>query len=389
MFRSADGVTRRDFLKAGALGVMGLSAADLLRVPSAHGAERAAARSVILLWMDGGPPQHETFDPKPGAPLEIRGAFQAIPTNVDGVQVCELMPRMARQMDRVALIRTLGHTERTHEGACHTLLTGRPPLPSGVSPSLGSVVAKELGRRGPLPPYVSIPGSRFACGYGRSGCLEATFNPFSVGSDPNNRGIDELYTRADDVVRSAQASQAFDLTREPDRVRDAYGRTTFGRGCLLARRLVEAGVRFVTVSQGGWDTHSENFETCRQHLVPPVDQAVAALLQDLHDRGLLASTLVVWMGEFGRTPQVNLLAGRDHWPHAGCAVLAGAGVRGGQVIGATDDEGGYPVERPVSPADVARTIYYKLGIHPSREYITPQDGPIKLLDKGEVIKELV
>jgi len=430
MDRYCDGITRRDFIKVGALGVVGLSAADLFRMQAAYGAEEPAARSVILLWMDGGPPQHETFDPKPGAPLEIRGEFKAIPTNVDGVQVCELMPRMAKQMDKVALLRTLAHNEGAHERACHILLTGWHPLSPLVYPSLGSVVARELGGRGPLPPYVAIPSSSFAFGHGQSGYLEAAFNPVSVGGDPNHSGFkvrdvnlsknvtrervdrrrtllqaldsafrrfeespeaksrDEFYTRAYDMIRSPQAKKAFDVAQEPDAVRDAYGRTTVGQSCLLARRLVEAGVRFVTVTHGGWDTHSDNFESCRNRLVPPMDQAFAALLQDLHDRGLLASTLVVWMGEFGRTPQVNSLAGRDHWPNTGCAVFAGAGIRGGQVIGATDEKGAAPKERKVSPEDVARTIYHKLGIDPAKEYLTPQDCPVKLLAEGEVIKEL-
>jgi hypothetical protein len=315
-----NGITRRHFIKVGALGLVGLSAPDLFRGREAHGAD-AAARSVILLWMDGGPPQHETFDPKPNAPLEIRGEFGAIPTNVDGLLVSELMPRMAKQMDRVALIRTLSHNEVTHERARRVMLPGWWPLPS--SPSLASVVATETD------------------GSTRSGPV---------------------------------AKQASDIAREPDRVWDAYGRTIIGRNCLRARRLVQAGARFVTVTQGGWDTHSDHFESCKHDLVPPMDQAFAALLQDLHDRGLLATTLVVWMGEFGRTPRMNGVAGRDHWPRTGCVVFAGAGVRGGQVIGETDAEGAAPRDRQVSPAEVARTIDHKLAVQrgegqPIRELI--------------------
>jgi hypothetical protein len=335
MYRYCSGITRRDFIKAGALGVVGLSAADLFRAQAADGAP-SAARSLILLWMDGGPPQHETFDPKPGAPLEIRGEFAAIPTNVDGLQVCELMPRMARQMDRVALIRTLAHDEGTHDRARHRVLTGWDPLLSLVHPSFCSLGGGPYGTRFSAP----------------------------------------------------EAKTALDLAREPERVRDAYGRTTIGRNCLLARRLVEAGVRVVTVTQGGWDTHSDHFEACKKHLVPAMDQAFAALLQDLHDRGLLATTLVVWMGEFGRTPWVNGSAGRDHWPQAGCAVVAGAGVRGGQVIGETDDDG-RPQDRAISPEQIARTIAHKLGLDPAHARLPRQVSPVPTFARGEVIRELV
>jgi Protein of unknown function (DUF1501) len=429
--RYCDGISRRDFIKVGALGFVGLSMADLFRLQAAYGAETAPARSVILLWMDGGPPQHETFDPKPEAPADVRGEFKAIKTNVSGVEIGELMPLMAKQMDKVALIRTLAHNEGAHERAAHTLLTGWHPLPSLVYPSMGSVVAKELGGVGPMPPYVAIPGSGFGSGYGQSGYLEAAFNPFAVGGDPNSKNFtvrdvsmpknltlerldrrrtllqaldstfkrfeempeaksrDAFYERAYDMISSPEAKKAFDVAQEPDKVRETYGRTTVGQSCLLARRLVEAGVRFVTVSMGGWDTHSDNFNSCKKELVPPLDKALAALVQDLHDRGLLASTLVVWMGEFGRTPKINSLAGRDHWPQTGCAIVAGAGVKGGQAIGVTDARGGTPKERKVAPEDLVATIYQKLGVDTRKEYMTPQLRPVKILAEGEVMKELV
>lgn len=284
-------ISRRDFIRTGTLGVVGLSLADGLAMPAAHAAWQPAARSVILLWMHGGPPSHETFDPKPRAPLEIRGAFGAIPSNVPGIQVGELMPRMAMQMEKVALIRTLTHDQITHEGARDTMLGG-----------------------------LRVEG----------------------GKDVFTTEITE--------------------GTERESVLDAYGRTAVGEQCLRARRLVERGARVVTVIQGGWDTHSGHFAACERDLIPPMDRAFAALLQDLHDRGLLSTTLVVWMGEFGRSPEVNAMAGRDHWPRAACAVLAGAGIRGGQVIGQTDAWGAEPTERAISPPDLARTISYKLGL---------------------------
>jgi uncharacterized protein DUF1501 len=431
--KRCDGINRRDFIRVGTLGFVGLSLTDLLRLQAAQadGGSSAKAKSVIILWMDGGPPQHDTWDPKPNAPADIRGEFKPIGTNVDGVQVCELLPKMAKQMDKVALIRTLAHNEGAHERAQHFMLTGWHPLPSLVYPSMGAVVSKELGPVGTLPPYVAIPSSSFASGYGGSGYLEASFNPFSVGGDPNNknfkvrdvglpdgvtvdrfdrrRGLlhaldgafkrfegtsvqasrDTFYTRAYDMISSPQAKKAFNIAEEPDKVRDRYGRTQFGQSCLLARRLVEAGVRFMTVAMGGWDTHSDNFKQLRGQLMTPLDDGYSGLLEDLHQRGLLDSTLVIWMGEFGRTPKVNQLAGRDHWPDTGCVLLSGAGIRGGQVIGATDAEGGKPVDRKVAPEDIVTTVYQKLGIDWNKEYMTPQNRPIKIVTGGDPIKELV
>ncbi len=428
-------MTRRDFVKVGTIGFLGLSLGmtDLLRMQAAfagEGVKGAQAKSVILLWMDGGPSQFDTFDPKPNAPSGMKSEFGAIKTNVPGLEICELLPEMAKVMDKVTLLRTMSHTEGAHERACHTLLTGWNPNPSLVYPCMGSVVSKELGGVGAMPPYIAIPGSGFAFGYAQAGYLEAAFNPFSVGGDPNNdkfsvrdvalpggltmerlderrtllqavdtafkrfdntaeaRSRDEFYQRAYDMISSPEAKKAFNIQEEKKEVRERYGRHTFGQGCLLARRLVEAGVRFVTVSHGGWDTHSDNAKASKGRLVPPLDQGMSALIEDLHQRGLLKDTLVVCMGEFGRTPQINPLAGRDHWPNTGCAVFAGAGVPGGQVIGQTDEKGADPKDRKVSPQDIATTLYAKLGVHSDKFYTTPQDRPVKIVDGGTYIKEL-
>lgn len=426
--------TRRDFVKVGSLGMLGLSLSltDLFHLEAAVAAEgkSAQAKSVVLIWLDGGPSQFDTFDPKLDAPSGIKSEFGAIPTKVPGLSVCELMPKMAQVMDKVTLVRTLAHTEGAHERAAHLLLTGWTPNPSLIYPSIGSVTAKELGGVGPMPPYVAIPGSGFGFGYGQAGYLEAAFGPFAVGGDPNDahfsvrdvappggvsverlegrrtllqavdsafrrfegtpeaRSRSEFYQRAYDMISSPAAKKAFSLQEEPKEVRERYGRHSFGQGCLLARRLVEAGVRFVTVSHGGWDTHSDNAKASKGWLVPPLDQGLAALIADLSQRGLLDSTLVVCLGEFGRTPQINPLAGRDHWPQTGCALFAGAGVPGGQVVGVTDKNGGEPKERPVKPVDVAATLFAKLGIDGEKVYDTPQGRPTKVADNGTRIPEL-
>jgi len=430
--RTCDGVTRRDLIKIGALTYFGLTLPDVLRMRAARAdGTEPAAKSVILLWMDGGPPQHETFDPKPEAPSELRGEFGAIPSNVAGLQVGELLPRMAKAMDKVTLIRTMQHNEGAHERANHKVLTGWTPNPSLVYPSMGSVVGKELGPVGALPAYVAVPQSNFGSGYGQAGYLEAAYNPFAVGSDPNNanftvrdvnlasgltmdrmeerrallakmdqqfrrfektaeaRSRSEFLSRAYDIISSPDAKKAFDVAAEPDALRERYGRTTFGQSCLLARRLVEAGVRFVTVAMGGWDTHSDNFKSCKDKLVPPVDMGLSALLTDLDERGLLKTTLVVWMGEFGRTPKINALAGRDHWPQTAQVLVAGAGVKGGQLVGQTDKQGAESVDRKVSPMDVCATIYRKLGVDYGKQYMSPTDRPIRILDEGEPIRELM
>ncbi len=432
--RNCEGVSRRDFVRVGGLSAFGLSLPQLLEARAAAAAAKDAkeprAHSVILLWMDGGPPQHETFDPKPDAPADMRGEFGAIPSSLSGLQVSELMPRMAKVMHHVTLVKTMQHNEGAHERANHKVLTGWTPNPAIVYPAMGSVVSREIGPKGALPPYVAIPRGDFASGYAQAGYLEASNNPFSVGSDPNSdtfsvrdvtlpKGMQldrvgrrrelltamdglfrrfektqeasarsEFLTRAYDIISSPEAKKAFDIKTEPAALRDRYGRTSFGQGCLLARRMVEAGVRFVTVAFGGWDTHSDNFKSCKDRLVPPSDMGLATLIEDLKERGLLDTTLVVWMGEFGRTPKINALAGRDHWPQTACAVFAGAGVPAGQVLGKTDAQGGSPLDWKTSPMDVCATLYGRLGVDYNRQYISPQNRPIRILDEGEPIREL-
>lgn len=420
--------TRRDFIKIGSLGFFGLTLADLFQWQSLQAAKTAGREmSCIILWLAGGPSHTDMFDPKPEAPEDIRGPFRAISTNVPGIQICEHLPKAAKHADKYHIIRSLTSKEANHERATNYLLTGHLPLPTIEYPSIGSVIAKEKGGKNSLPPYVVIPESGASMG---SGFIGSAYNPFAT-SDPNAKsfkvrdlelplgvttermkqrkallnlvdskfravdanpalinGMNSFYERAYDLMSSPAAKKAFDLNEEPDAVRETYGRSSFGQGCLLARRLVEGGVRFVTISRGGWDLHRDNFTTLKKTLLPEVDQAYSGLLQDLHQRGLLDTTLVVLMGEFGRTPKVNKDAGRDHWSRVFTATLAGGGVCGGHVLGASDKDGADVKDRPVQIEDLAVTIYDRFGLSPRKEYRSPSGRPIKLVNDGEVIKEL-
>ncbi len=346
-----------------------------------------------------------------------------------GLQVGNLLPRLARHMDKVCLIRSGAHNNDHHETATNWVLSGRFGSAFGDYPAMGAVVAHQLGFRGPLPPYVAVPRNpSFTWELGKSAYLGGRYESFRTG-DPsaadfqvqdvtplenlNDRstqrrqtllravdglarqvqGNDQMATytefqqRAATLVLSGAARQAFAIHQEPTALREHYGRSTFGQSCLLARRLVERGVRFVTVNNGGWDHHSQIWNGLNRRL-PELDAGLSALLDDLHQRGLLASTLVVVMGEFGRTPRVNREVGRDHWGPAASLLFAGAGVRGGSVIGATDRQGAYVTRRPVAPADVAYTIYEAVGVDPHRWLMHPEGRPIEILDRGEPVREI-
>jgi hypothetical protein len=438
-----DGVTRRDALKLGLLTGFGLTLTDLLRLQSASAdtpspntrtpvtnhQSPTTNLSCILLWLDGGPSHLDTFDPKPDAPAEIRGDFKAISTNVDGIQICEHLLRTAQVMNHVALIRSLTHELGNHDTGSHFLLTGHRPTPVLEYPGLGSIVAKETGLGRSLPPYIAIPEPVAAA---KAGYLSAAYDPYAVGPDPScvrdlqrpegvwfdrierrrdfvkrlddfsrhveenatTRSRDSFYEQAYRLLTSPEAKAAFDLSKEPAVLRERYGHSRIGTSCLLARRLVEAGARFVTVTDTGWDTHNQIFKALPDALfpgsgkLPALDRAYAALLTDLHQRGMLATTLVVMMGEFGRTPKINALGGRDHWPRAGFACLAGGGVRGGQVIGATDAHGESPAERPIRPEDLTFSLLTLLGVNPHKEYQTSDGRPIKILSEGDMIAGL-
>jgi hypothetical protein len=427
-----DGVRRRDFLQVGALAAFGLP--SLLRAEA--GADeggsadrpRPTARSAILVYLGGGLSHHDSFDPKPEAPGEVRGKYGAIATRLPGVSFGEKLERLAARNDTFSLVRSGSHGNDHHETATNWVLSGRFGSPFGDYPAIGAVVAHELGYRGPLPPYFSVPRNpSFTWELGKSAFLGGRFESFKAG-DPNDpnfkvqditppaglgskldrrqtlraavdglagqvvaddqlRTLDEFQRRAVDLILSPEARRAFDIRHEDPRLRDRYGRTTLGQSCLLARRLVESGVRFVTVNSGGWDHHAKIFDSLDRRL-PELDLALSALLDDLGSRGLLESTLVVAFGEFGRSPKVNKDAGRDHWGHVASLVWAGGGVAPGRVVGLSDDQGAFVTDRPVRPADVAWTIYRALGVDPTRHLVTPVNRPVAILDEGAPIDEL-
>jgi hypothetical protein len=411
----AGDLSRREALKLSAAGVMGLSLSGWMPVLASHVAQtRVRPKSCILLWMDGGPSHKDTFDLKPGT--ANAGTFHPIPTSVPGIQISEHFPRFARLMQHAAIIRSMSTGEGAHGRAKYYLHTGYKEGVAGlVYPSLGAICSAEIGRpSSPMPNFVSI-GNR---SYG-SGFLGARHQPLIV-NDPT-RGVENLrplvgnaqftgrvglleemeqsfhrvngsgvgaahqttYQRAVTLMQSREA-RAFDISQEPAASRAAYGATRFGEGCLLARRLIETGVSFVEVSLGGWDTHQNNFARVRT-LSAQVDPAMSQLVIDLRDRGLLDSTLVIWMGEFGRTPRINQRGaqpGRDHYPRAWSSLMVGGGIRAGQVVGRTDAEGATVTDRPVSAIDFMATVCRVLGIDYTKMNPTPSGRPVRIADRG-------
>ncbi len=444
-FVEGGGTTRRSLLRAGVLGMGGLGLADLARL-RAEGAIRSgtAAHSTILLWLSGGPGHMETWDPKPQAPAEYRGPLGAIETSLAGVQMGELMPEQAQLMEHLAIVRGVNHGSGDHTKGNHWMLTGfegpafnAPDNQVQRRPALGSAIARVRGANRPgLPPYVAVPNLRGGTDnlFHYAAYLGGGWNPFIVNSDPNDanygvknlvrpedlslerigsrrelvRQFDQLRAAHDGIVSdldshnqaafelltSAQVRDAFDISSEPAALRDAYGRHTFGQSALLARRLVERGVTFVTVNCVPWDHHGSpgqfKTEEGARKLIPPLDRAIGALVRDLQARGLYEQTLLVAMGEFGRTPRMNANAGRDHWGAAFSVLFGGGGLRMGQVIGASDRRGERVVDRPYDPQDVAATVYHHLGIDARHVVFRDRlDRPMPLLDRGAPIRELV
>jgi hypothetical protein len=441
--------TRRQFL-AGGLGALSLFWTDWLQAAATGPARgKGRARSVILIFNCGAPSHLDLWDPKPDAPDTVRGPFQPLATNVPGIRVSELLPHLARRADRYAIVRTVHHRHTQHNSGMYWSIVGRPysidntlinPTRTDY-PSFGTLVgwlARRDGYSGALPPYVITPAPHcdstvYITPGQYGGCLGAKYDPLVLHSDPNApnfkvpnialaegvtserlrerasllgqlgslpprievpalHDFDANESKAFALVSSPEVQRAFDLSREAPRVRDHYGRHSWGQSHLLARRLIEAGVRFVTTVNGPsitWDTHKDNFKELKNRLVPPMEQAFAALLDDLVERGLLDSTLVVWLGDFGRTPLINKDAGRDHWPACYSAVLAGGGIRGGQVIGESDHIGAYPKSQPVTPADIHATVFTALGYDPQAiTYLSPEGRPFPLSD-GEPIRALL
>jgi hypothetical protein len=447
--RNCDGFTRRTALKAGFLGALGLTTADLLRL-QAEGLAKRSEKSVVLLWLDGGPSQLETYDPKPDAPSEYRGPWGDRATNVPGIRFSEMLPHHAKHADKMCVLRSVHHDTGDHFAAAHWMLTGRYGATSANKtqkyPSLGSCIAHAKGSRIPgMPPYVGLPAAESVYlypGYQGAAYLGPAYNPFQVNlkqkylSGASKAAIkpapilqnmmdelgrtsgrvdlldqldhfdrltdrsgmmatmDRYQQEAVDMLLRGEARNAFDMEKENPRIRDSYGRGPWGHYTLMARRLVEAGARFVTVDMPHWDNHSK-IRTALEARLPYLDLAVGGLLQDLKDRGMLDDVLVVIMGEFGRTPKLNSgqpgipIPGRDHWGQAMSVILAGGGLKTGQVIGATNAKGEHPIERPLTPSDVLATIYHVLGIDLQTSFPDYAGRPTPILDGGKPIAEII
>lgn len=433
--RSSDRVNRRSVLQLGSLGVAGLSLPSLLaqRAAAAEAGRSKPWKSVILIWQAGGPSHLDMYDLKPNAPAEYRGDFKPVATNVPGAEISEHLPLQARIMDKIAVVRSASHTNAGHGMGAQWMLTGYQPsieINDNLFPSCGSVVANLKGANDPgLPAYVNLP---HRLDLGKAAYLGAANNPFAPDSDPNsdhfnvrnlklpghlnlqrleNRrqllgqvdqlkrdvdakgdmlGLDKFYRDAFEMVTNDKTLRAFDIHREDPRLREKYGRHDLGQSALLARRLVEAGVAYVTIQAGGgWDTHGDNFGQLKKNLLPKYDQAVAALIEDLFDRGLNNDVLVMAMGEFGRTPRINPQSGRDHWPGAMSVLYAGGGLRMGQMIGQTDSRAEYPVTRAYSPGCVLATMYHALGIDTHHVFYDQARRPLMVLPEGQPIPELL
>ncbi len=439
---------RRQVLRTGACGLLGLGLADLLRLEAAHSAP--ARMNCILLWLRGGPSSIDMWDLKPEAPPEIRGEFRPIETSVSGIRFSEHLPRLAKLAHRSCLIRSITHPRDDHEGGSHVMATGWNTWPQQTYPMYGAVVQKVLGFASSLPPHIHLPEPPQPYSGGMHYLPRSDF-PFTIScmNDPDlrvrdasisslspdrvgrRRGLlaktserrssdaevvrtsDTFMERAFDLLTASAARSALDLTREPDKVRDRYGRarleanvvaqgdagdvapneynrSVVGQALLMARRLIDGGTRFVTVVGRGWDTHADNFGRLKNQLLPFVDQGVSALVEDLHDRGMLDDTLVIVTGDFNRTPRINKDAGRDHWGHVQTVFLAGGGVPAGTVIGASDEQCAYPAEQPYTPGDLAATIYRKLGIPLQTELHAWDNRPFRLLpENARPISELL
>ncbi|MDA0833395.1 MAG: DUF1501 domain-containing protein [Planctomycetota bacterium] len=432
MFHS--GTTRRDFLHVGYVGGIGLTLDHFLRAKSAQAdiqdfeSKEGTAKSVIFIYLPGGCAHQETWDPKPYAPVEYRGPMNSIETSMPGVFINEMMPQTAQIANKLTICRSMSHGEAAHERGTHNMFTGYRPSPALEFPSMGSVVTHEFPPRNNLPQYVCIPSQPNQ--NAGTGYLSSSFAPFSLGADPANgnftvqdlklpgdvddqrfgrrrqildavndyfvtkeksdslSAVDTFYQRAYSMVSSEQAREAFNINAEPDALRDEYGRNTAGARMLLARRLVEAGSRFVTLTYGGWDMH-DNINGAIRGQLPAFDQGFAALIRDLDNRGLLNETLVAVASEFGRTPKINATAGRDHWPKVFSVVLAGGGIKQGSVYGTSNSTASEPEDNPLNVEDWASTIYKCLGIVSDKELMAPGDRPIEIVNGGTVRTELL
>ncbi|MDG2468762.1 MAG: DUF1501 domain-containing protein [Pirellulaceae bacterium] len=438
--RCCDGVTRRQALHLGSTGLLGgLTLPDLLAMESiAPGLVKPKAKACIFIMLEGGPSHIDMWDLKPHAPPEIRGAFHPISTKVPGTQIGNILPHCAKITDKFSIMRSHSHGDNAHQTGRHWVLTGYPPsFPDGQAkgmpfnelyPSIGSIIAREIGGNGAVPPYVEMPNP---LGPGGPGFFGPKYAPFTIETDPVQpdfevrdltlgKGIDDqrfqrrrqllknaeqlgasglptgrakamstFYEKAIDLVTSPQAKKAFRIQDEPKKTRDRYGLTSIGQCSLLARRLVEAGCRFIGIDHGSWDTHVDNFTSHEKALVPPTDLAFSALINDLDERGMLEETLVVMMGEMGRTPKINKDAGRDHWSQCQSVIFAGGGTQPGSVIGASDKTASLPTTTPYGIQDLLRTIFHLMGVNSDKSFQTPLGRPVPLVNGGKIIQELL
>lgn len=452
--RLCSGWSRRDIVRVGSLGALGLSLADLFRLEAASAGERKRDKNCILLMLIGAPPQHETWDPKPDAPEQIRGPFKPLETNVSGIRISETLPLTAKHADKYAILRSLGHSNAADHETGHQVMHTGHFFPNGLDfPHLGTVVSYVKGERNGLPANVTLPNLINNTGTSKpkgqdSGYLGRQYNPFILNADPNkvdfkpadlqpdpatrldpvrvNRrqslrksvdhalalleqdrdltALDASYQKAFGLITSPKLREAFDMEQEPAKVRERYGRTTFGQSCLLARRLIERGVRFVDVNMYDtvfgilcWDCHADGgslatkVSELKDKVAPIFDQAYTALIEDLSQRGLYDDTVVCAFGEFGRTAQMNERGGRDHWPQCWSVALGGGGIKGGQVVGSSDAQGAYPADRPIRPEMVTATVLQALGIDPYfTELPGPSDRPMPIVDRDiPLIQELL
>lgn len=426
-------MARRSFLQVGAMAGLGMTLGDLFRYTARgdiknYESKEGKAKSVIHIFLPGGIAHQESFDPKPYAPVEYRGPLGTVKTKLDGVFFSQNLQKTAQIADKITVCRSMTHGEAAHERGTHNMFTGYRPSPALSYPSMGSVVSHEFGPRRSMPPYVCIPGVPNE--YAGSGYLSSAYGPFAVGSDPADGNfqvkdlvlpggltaehfakrktllqkvdahfraleksdaldaMDTFYQRAYALISSAEAREAFNLKAEPDKMKDAYGRNAAGMRMLLARRLVEAGVRMVSLTYGGWD-HHDNIADGINGQLPAFDQAYSMLIADLEQRGLLDSTMVVLSSEFGRTPKINATGGRDHWPKVFSVVVAGGGIKKGSVYGASDATASEPDEKPLTVEDFATTLYHQMGIVADKELMAPGGRPIEIVDGGKVISELI
>ena len=433
-------LSRRNLLTVGAVGGLGLSLTDFFRIQAAQAAQpidsnqnnlqnsEGTAKSVIFIFLPGGIAQQESFDPKPNAPIEYRGPLDSIATSLTGVRFSSQFKKTAKIADKLTIIRSLTHGEAAHERGVHNMFTGYRPSPALRYPSMGSVVSQEFGSRNHLPPYVLVP--KVPNEFAGPGYLSSAHAGFSLGSDPAKKdyrvrdlslpknvdmqrfskrrklldivnehfrqrehadaidAMDSFYGKAFSLISSKKAREAFDISKEDDKLRNRYGQNEYGARMLVARRLVEAGVRFVSLTCGGWDHHA-NIETAMKNNAPQFDQGFSALIDDLSERGLLDSTLVCVTSEFGRSPKINAQAGRDHWPKVFSNLLAGGGIRQGHVFGSSNATASEPDEDPLSVEDWATTIYHCLGINAKKELMAPGGRPIEIVEGGNVRSDLL